>query len=378
MSAATQTGDKPTIEVTRPADGLTVFLRGEWSLWGLRRGLEALTARLRPIHERPDVIWDLTGVTALDQAGAFVLWDWFGHRRPARLRVRPEHEALLTQWERRPAPEVIEPAVREPPATRLWRALRSFGRQQLALLTMVGYLAHDLAAVVVRPWRAPWREISQTIYEAGARALAITALVGCLIGIVLAYLTALELQSFGAQDLMIYVLGLGVVRELGPLLAAIIVAGRSGSAMTAQLGVMRVTKELDAYAAMGVSHTRRLVLPKVVALVIALPLLTVWTDFVALMAGIFSAAITLKVGVREFIEALPSAVPIVNYVIGLGKAAVFGLFVGLTAGHFGLRIQPDTQSLSRETTNAVVTSITLVILMDAVFAIVFEGVGTPF
>jgi len=195
---------------------------------------------------------------------------------------------------------------------------------------------------------------------------------------VLSYLTALELQSFGAQDLMVYVLGLGVIRELGPLLAAIIVAGRSGSAMTAQLGVMRVTKELDAYSAMGVSHTRRLVLPKLVALAIALPLLTVWTDLIALTAGIVSAAVTLKIGVRQFLEALPSAVPVANYFIGLGKAAVFGLFIALTAGYFGLRIQPDTQSLSRETTNAVVAAITLVILMDAIFAILFQGVGIPF
>jgi phospholipid/cholesterol/gamma-HCH transport system permease protein len=378
VSAGTQTGEKPTIEV-KPlaADGTTVVLRGEWSLWGLRRDADRLRDRVRPLVEHPDVTWDLTGVTTLDQAGAFELWTWFGRRAPERLRVRPEHEALLTQWERRRAPEAIEPPERRSPWARLSTRLRQIGRQQLDFFALIGFLAYDLAAVTVRPWRAPWREISQTVHDAGGRALAVTALVGGLIGVVLAYLTALQLKTLGAEEYMVDVLGLGVIRELGPLLAAIVVAGRSGSAMTAQLGVMRVTKELDAYSAMGVSHTRRLVLPKVIALVIALPLLAVWTDLIALAGGIVAATLALGIGAEQFLVQLPTAVPLVNYFIGLGKAAVFGLMIALTAGHFGLRIQPDTQSLSRETTNAVVVAITFVILMDAIFAVVFQGVGMP-
>jgi phospholipid/cholesterol/gamma-HCH transport system permease protein len=147
--------------------------------------------------------------------------------------------------------------------------------------------------------------------------------------------------------------------------------------MTAQLGAMRVTQELDALSTMGVSPTRRLVLPKAVALVIALPLLTVWTDLVALVGGVVSATMTLRIGARQFVAALPAAVPLVNYFIGLSKAAVFGLLIAITASHFGLRIKPNTQSLSRETTNAVVTAITLVILVDAIFAVVLQGVGMP-
>jgi phospholipid/cholesterol/gamma-HCH transport system permease protein len=145
--------------------------------------------------------------------------------------------------------------------------------------------------------------------------------------------------------------------------------------MTARIGVMRVTQELDAIAAMGISPSLRLILPKVVALVVALPLLVVWTDVIALIGGAVSAKLELGIGYHQFFSKLPNAVPVSNLMIGLLKGLVFGLFIALVACHFGLRIQPNTESLGDETTNSVVVAITLVILIDAVFAILFRGVG---
>ncbi len=171
------------------------------------------------------------------------------------------------------------------------------------------------------------------------------------------------------------IVGLGVIRELGPMLTAILVAGRSGSSMTAQLGVMRVTQELDALTAMGISQTLRLVLPKVIALMIAMPLLVVWTDAIALLGGMASAKLQLGIGFAQFARAIPAAVPLVNLWIGVGKGMVFGIMVALTAAYFGLRIAPNTQSLGVETTNSVVTSITLVIVLDALFAVLLQNVG---
>jgi phospholipid/cholesterol/gamma-HCH transport system permease protein len=192
---------------------------------------------------------------------------------------------------------------------------------------------------------------------------------------VVSYLSSLQLRTFGASIYIINILGLSVIRELGPLLAAILVAGRSGSSMTARIGVMRVTQELDALAAMGISHSMRLILPKVVALTIAMPLLVVWTDVIALIGGAISANLELDINLSQFALKLPAAVPVMNFYIGLLKGAVFGLFIAIVACHFGLRIKPDTESLGNETTNSVVASITLVILLDAVFAILFRGVG---
>jgi len=207
--------------------------------------------------------------------------------------------------------------------------------------------------------------------------LGITALVGFLIGIVLSYLSALQLKIFGAEIYIIDILGLSIIRELGPLLAAILVAGRSGSAMTAQIGIMRVTEELDALSAMGISHSVRIILPNVAALTLIMPLISIWTDAAALIGGMFSAQNTLDISYQQFFFKLPDVVPLANVFIGIGKSAVFGLMIALIACHFGFRIKPNTESLGNETTNSVVAAITVVIMIDAVFAILFMGVGMP-
>ncbi len=200
---------------------------------------------------------------------------------------------------------------------------------------------------------------------------------GFLIGIVLSYLSALQLKMFGAEIYIINILGLSVIRELGPLLAAILVAGRSGSAMTAQIGIMRVTEELDALSALGISHSMRLVLPKVAALIVVMPLLSVWTNAAAMFGGILSAQSILDISYRQFLLKMPDTVPLANLYISLGKSAVFGLLIALLACHFGFKIKPNTESLGNETTNSVVAAITVVIMVDAIFAILFMNVGMP-
>jgi phospholipid/cholesterol/gamma-HCH transport system permease protein len=193
--------------------------------------------------------------------------------------------------------------------------------------------------------------------------------------VVLSYLSAQQLRAYGGDVFLVDLLGMSIIRELGPLLAAILVAGRSGSSITAQLGVMRVTEELDAMLVMGISHGFRLIMPKVVALMVAMPLLVVWTDAMALLGGMAAAKVELNLSSRYFIQKLPDAVPLANYYIGLGKGATFGALIALVSCHFGLRIKPNTESLGRGTTTSVVTAITVVILADAVFAIIFSGVG---
>jgi phospholipid/cholesterol/gamma-HCH transport system permease protein len=233
----------------------------------------------------------------------------------------------------------------------------------------------DVFRFARHPFTGPWREISANIFHAGFQALGITALVGFLIGVVLSYLSAQQLRTFGGDMYLVNILGMSVIRELGPLLAAILVAGRSGSSITAQLGVMRVTEELDAMLVMGISHGYRLIMPKVLALAISMPLLVVWTDAMALIGGMVSAKVELGLSGRYFLQKLPDAVPLANYIIGLLKGTVFGMLIALVSCHFGLRIKPNTESLGHGTTTSVVTAITVVILADAVFAIIFSGVG---
>lgn len=369
-------GAVPELQRIVAPDGTQrVELAGTWNLRALEMRLVDLAPRLAECGR--DGYWDLSKVTSLDHAGAMLLWRTWGRRRVEQLGLRPEHEALFARLD-------VPQEAAAPPPRRAWAAAPVLGTGEtvLALLDhlldivlLLGRVTLDVLQLVRHPGRIPWLEISANVYRTGAQALGITALVGFLVGVVLSYLSSNQLRTFGADVFIINILGVSVIRELGPVLAAILVAGRSGSAMTAQLGVMRVTEELDAMSVMGIPHTLRLILPKVVALAVALPLIVLWTDAVALVGGMVSANVELGIGYRFFLASLPAAVPLPNLWLGLGKGVVFGILIALVACHFGLRIQPNTESLAVGTTSSVVTAITLVILADAVFAVMFSHVG---
>lgn len=368
----------PTLEVVEQDHGQRcVRLSGSWNLRSLLTAPE-LSRKISSYAANKNIQWDMNSVEMLDSAGALILWQAWKKTLPVALQMRPEHQRLFDRWQAQEIPEV-EP-VRSGSSLLIkygYQLLADFWLQLMELVTLLGQLILDIGYLVLHPGDIPWSEISITIYESGVRALGITALVGFLIGIVLSYLSALQLKIFGAEIYIIDILGLSVIRELGPLLAAILVAGRSGSAMTAQIGIMRVTEELDALSAMGISHSLRLTLPKVMALTIVLPLIGVWTSSMALIGGMVSAQNTLDISYQQFFLKLPDVVPLVNIFIGLLKSAVFGLMIALIACHFGFRIKPNTESLGNETTNSVVAAITVVIMIDAIFAILFMGVGMP-
>ena len=368
----------PALLEHHAGEGYRIELIGRWTIQSLVPRLAELAPLLdRPIRE--PATWDLSAVEALDHLGAALLWRAWGRQRTERLVLRPEHDAFFRRLDARES--TAHARVRASIVGLVMliglSVLRSLAHVR-DVLVILGALAADLLKFAAKPATIPWREISASIYRTGAQALGITALVGFLIGVVLSYLTANQLKMFGADIFIVNILGISITRELGPVLAAILVAGRSGSSMTAQLGVMRVTQELDALSVMGIGHTPRLVLPKIIGLSVALPLLVVWTDAVALLGGMVAANVELGIGYRYFFESLPSAIPIANLWLGVSKGVVFGLLIALLACHFGLRIRPNTESLGAGTTSSVVTAITIVILVDAVFAIIFRNVGLEF
>jgi phospholipid/cholesterol/gamma-HCH transport system permease protein len=351
-----------------------VVLSGRCTLTALGGRVQSLSAELAGYAADPALQWDLTQIAQMDDAGAVLLWRAWGERRPLHLLLRPEQERLLDRLQTAPRPP-------SPSRDWLW-PIRFLGKGAFllwehvnGLLILSGQLLLDALSLVRQPNRIPWREISANLYRTGAQALGITALVGFLIGVVLSYLSSRQLQTFGADIFIINILGVAIIRELGPMLAAILVAGRSGSSMTAQLGVMRVTEELDALTVMGIPHSLRLVLPKVLALGIAMPLVVLWTSAIALIGGMVVAEIQLGLGHQFFLSKLPDVVPVANLWLGLGKGVVCGMVIALISCHFGLRIKSNTESLGEGTTNSVVTSITVVIIIDAIFAVVFSNVG---
>jgi phospholipid/cholesterol/gamma-HCH transport system permease protein len=367
----------PEVQAIAAGDGaLTVQLSGAWDIRALESRARALQLSLQEAVRAGGTRWDLSRVERLDHIGALLVWRAWGRRRPHELALKSEHRTFFESIEL-PAAGVAGAGAFDPLASLVALGVRAIAvaRHALGILRLFGQLLLDAASLFRQPVLRPWREFSAGIYSIGAQALGITAMVGFLIGVVLSYLSAEQLRLVGADTLIINILGIGIIRELGPVTCAILVAGRSGSAITAQLGVMRVTEELDALSVMGISRTLRLVLPKVAALGVTLPLLVLWTSGVALIGGALSARMELDMSVQQFLSGLPGAVPAVNLWLGVGKGVVFGGLIGLIACHFGLRIQPNTASLAAGTTRSVVSSITAVIVADAVFAVLFSDVG---
>ncbi len=357
--------------------GDAIVLSGAWNLRELAKAPE-LRRSLAALGKARKQGWDLTGVTQLDSAAAFMIWQAWGEQFPADAAMRNEHRQLFEYWHGRaiPRPEPM-PFGFSGIARSGVLVLSAFFMHIRAWLTLFGRLILDALYLLKHPGSIPFVDISRTIYIAGIGALGISALVGFLVGVSMSYLSSLQLQRFGAEIYIIDLLGLSMIRELGPVLTAILVAGRSGSSMTAEIGIMRVTQELDALSAMGISHSLRLVLPKVAGLSLALPLLIVWTDAIGLFGGMVSAYLTLDIGLRQFFHQLPQSVPVVNFYIGIGKGLVFGMMIAMIACHFGFLIKPNTESLGRETTRSVVAAITVVIMVDTVFSILFREVGMP-
>ena len=371
----------PRIE-QQDVDGRQQFVvRGAWAAADLAGQLvwDKLAAQLKALGgagQASKAGWDLTHIDKLDHLGAQVLWNHWGRQWPELLDIEPSQRAVL---------ETVAKFAVAPPKPRAshWnepllvlggRLLRMVDHLK-ALTRLVGQLLLDILRLVRHPQEGPWRDFSGHLYHIGATALPITALVGFLIGVVLAYLISQQLRQFGADAFIVNILGISLIRELGPVLAAILIAGRSGSAITAQIGVMRVTEELDAMRVMGIAKGFRLVMPRALALSIVMPLISVWTTLAALLGGMLAAQVAMGITPSFFINALPEAVEVANLTLATAKSVVFGLLIALIGCHYGLRVKPNTESLGQGTTASVVTSITVVILVDALFAVLFKNVG---
>ena len=364
----------PRLEQQPAPNGARILLVGQWTAaqFARPRLLRALEASLPAAAGT----WDLSRAEQLDHVGAQWLWDHWGRAWPANLQLLPSQRAVLERVARFTVPAT-------PRQRAGWRgAYLALGAGVLrgvshvkAFVRLIGELTLNLLRLAAAPHEGPWRVFSGHLYRIGGTAMPITALVGFLIGVVLAYLTAQQLKQFGADAYIVNILGIALIRELGPMLAAILIAGRSGSAITAQIGVMRVTDELDAMSVMGISHAFRLVMPRAMALAVAMPLISVWTTLCALAGGMIAANVSLDITPTFFLRALPEAVHVNNLLLACAKSVVFGILIALVGCHFGLRVKPNTQSLGEGTTASVVSAITVVILVDALFAVLFKDVG---
>lgn len=275
---------------------------------------------------------------------------------------------MLTISKQNKAPISTNPNIIE----RVGQATVATFKKTMVILSFIGEIAITFAKSIVRPKHIRWRPILFNIRSAGFDALPIVGLLSFLLGVVVAYQGAGQLKQYGANIFVADLIGLSMLREFSPLMTAIIVAGRSGSAYAAQIGTMVVTEEVDAMRTLGISPLELLVLPKIIALVIALPLLIVFADALGVFGGMLMARQQLDVSFVEFLDRFVKAVSPTAFMIGVGKAPVFAAIIAIVGCFQGFKTKGGADSVGRQTTRSVVQSIFLVIVADALFSIAFS------
>jgi len=359
---------------SRDDTAVAVRCAGAWIVRGIAELDRHLETQSWPANR--SVVIDGSALTALDTSGAWLLHRTMRdlERRGCAVRIeglRAEFGSLLQLIASREA-AIEVPAVAAPNrlarlGDRAWAGLLG----TLDYLAFVGETSMALMRSVAHPRRFRWRVILHNMQGAGVDALPITGFLSFLMGFVIAYQGADQLQRFGANIFVVDLVGLAMLRELSPLLTAIIVAGRSGSAFTAQIGTMKVTEEIDALRTIGVGAQEQLVVPKVLALVFVLPLLTVYTDITGVFGGMIMARAKLDITFEVFLDRLEDAIALSSYWTGLAKAPVFAMIIALVGCYRGFHVTGSAESVGEQTTMSVVQSIFLVIATDALFSIVF-------
>jgi len=363
------------------SDGWRLRLTGRWTTAHVAQADQTLKSL--PLPDGGKAIFLMGDVDSLDTAGA-----WLIHRTERALLERdvtvhlndtaPRFAALIeairhnddVHPEHEPARNAFVAMVE-----RVGRATYMVAGETRDLINFLGHAVIVMARSIVRPTDVRVTPLVHHIEQSGLNAAPIVGLISFLIGIVLAFQGAEQLSKFGAQIFTVDIVAQGVLREMGVLLTAIMLAGRSGSAFTAQIGTMNVREEIDAMRTIGLDPMEILVVPRLWALVISLPLLTFFANLMGLLGGAIMATAVLDVTLFQFARQLSQAVTLWTFWMGLIKAPIFGFIIGVVGCFEGMRVSGSAESVGRMTTRAVVESIFLVIVLDALFSILFAILG---
>ena len=333
----------------------------------------------REIEAEPDPLTiDLSDVRNMDTVGAWVIYRTVRDRKAKVVGANDQAKSLLEQVAEADHPARVRPEER----AGFIRVLRELGEwvseAGVTLLGLLGFFGATLIGfgnLIKRPKRFRLNAVVQRFDTVGVRALGIIGLMSFLIGIVIAQQGSVQLEQFGAEIYTINLIGRITVRELGTLMTAIMVAGRSGSAFAAQIGTMKITEEIDAMRTIGVSPVEALVIPRLISAVVMMPLLAFWSILTALIGGGIFVWTSLGIPPLTYIQRLQEVIPITDLWIGLIKAPVFGFIIALAGCFQGMLVEGNSEEVGSRTTTAVVQSIFLVIVLDAVFAVFFSSIG---
>ncbi|MBS0165126.1 MAG: ABC transporter permease [Nitrospira sp.] len=364
-------------QATISVEDNVVYCRGAWTLPNLSH-LEQGGRTIR-WPDTSTVLYDAGEVTAMDTGGALMLQryiDGVPHKgqQTSLQGLKPEFEQLLQKLKGQSIQAGRDAVARGNVrwAERLLRAIQSRQSSAVRALAFIGESTLALCRSIARPQSIRWKSLMRFVELDGVRALPITGLLTFLVGVVIAYQGAEQLRKFGTNIFIVDLVGISLLREIAPLIVAILIAGRSGSAYTAEIGTMKVTEELDAVRTLGISPMNLLVLPRALGLIIALPLLTVYADAVGVFGGMLIALGELNVSFVEFVSRFEEAVPVRHLLIGLGKAPFFAALIALVGCYQGFQIRGGVDDVGRRTTISVVQGIFLVIVFDAICSILLN------
>lgn len=321
-------------------------------------------------------VLDGAGITRLDTNGAWLLLaaarPQAGDPLPELRAFRPQHLAVLQLVAQHSAASAAQAAPRREGVLEVTgRGALAVGGHVVGLLDFIGRLSVELTALMGQPGRWRWREFGAQVSAVFVGAIPIVAGMLFLLGVVFAYLLGDQAQQYGANIFVVDGLLLAILREISPAIVAILVAGRTGAAITAQIGTMKITEEIDAIATLGLSPLAVLVIPRMLALLLAMPLLVFIGDIAGIAGGMLIAQEQLDVSYHMFVDRLVDVIRLKTLLVGLGKAPVFALFIALIACRMGLSVTRDARSVGANTTSTVVQSLVAIIILNAIFAIMF-------
>ena len=354
----------------------TIECIGSWSI----EFIDKIESRfLRLISKENRVVLDLTKVEKLDSNGATLLVLFKSEANKKGIKV----EFIINTQNYKKLINIIEQSVVDKKAFKikqkslfynLGKSIVEFYKSILQFITFIGEFTIKFFGLL-NPKNFRVKEIFYFIYSAGIQAIPIIALTAFLVGVVIAYQTIVQLAKFGADIFVVDATAISIARELGPMITAIVVAGRSASSFTAEIGAMKLTQEIDAMKTMGFKPFYFLIIPRVIALVISLPILIFISDIVGIFGAMIATKAQIGLSFDIFIQRLYEVLSLKNYLIGIFKGPFFAVIIALIGSYHGLKVTENTESIGQETTKSVVNTIFLVIVCDAIFSVIFTRLG---
>jgi phospholipid/cholesterol/gamma-HCH transport system permease protein len=361
----------------RQQDSSLIIASGEWVL-PQATTLDTALRRIVGQTER-HIRFLLDDITRIDTAGAWLAARTVRDLEAAGSRVELEGNSRARGLIERALVAAREPiwctAPRASPIAKIGRSVSHIAAEGWRLLVFLGEVMVKLATGLLRPWRIQWRSVASHVEHAGVDAVPIVVLLSALIGLVLAFQGGQELQKFGAEIFTVDLIGISVLREMGPLISAIIIAGRSGSAFAAQIGTMKLNEEVDALRTIGLDPIAMLVIPRVIALVLVLPMIAFLADLAALAGGAIVTSLVYEIPFSQIIQQFKQAVDPNLLMLGLMKSPVFAFIIAIVGCHNGMEVSGGAASVGERTTRSVVAAIFLVICVNALFSVIFARFG---